>query len=200
MVEILFLGHTSDVRILLKVFPDAWFLYSAIVVAFVSSWQARIAAAQWGEWVKAAFDVFLPELCTKLGYKRPLDIKAEREFWTKVSQAIVYRDPVSLEELTDLREAASDRTSKKGSNYDKQVTEKDSSKRRGFGDNLVRVARLLTWSLIFRRQIVLQGQWPREQWIFPFVTGHPQSHAMYYLGFLPLFLGGSTYAPHVVQT
>lgn len=152
VVEILFLGHTSDVRILLKAFPDAWFLYSAIVVAFVSSWQARIAAAQWGEWVKAAFDVFLPKLCTKLGYKRPLDIKAEREFWTKVSQAIVYRDPVSLEELTDLREAASDRTSKKGSNYDKQVTEKDSSKRRGFGDNLVRVARLLTWSLIFRRQ------------------------------------------------
>jgi hypothetical protein len=49
-------------------FPFLWVPALGLATAFFSSWQARIAAEQWGEWVKAAFDVYLPALREKLGY------------------------------------------------------------------------------------------------------------------------------------
>jgi hypothetical protein len=105
-LEIFSRGYFPGALVVLNDFPAVWFLYAAITVALIACWQARIAAQQWGEWVKAAFDVYLPELCTKLGYKRPVDIKSEREFWKKVSEAIVYRDAISLEELGHLRQTS----------------------------------------------------------------------------------------------
>lgn len=95
-------------------FQESWMFFTSftglsilsagVFTAMIASWQACVAAVQWGEWMKGAFDVFLPALYVKLGYRRPLDHNAEREFWLKFSQAIVYRDPTSLKELDPLRE------------------------------------------------------------------------------------------------
>jgi len=80
-----------------------WVLLALVVFAFLTSWQSRVAAEQWGEWVKGAFDVFLPALCKELGYLRPQDSEDERAFWIKFSQAITYRNPPSLDKLKPFR-------------------------------------------------------------------------------------------------
>ncbi|HUD66245.1 MAG TPA: hypothetical protein VMQ17_16780 [Candidatus Sulfotelmatobacter sp.] len=80
-----------------------WIPATTIVLALLASRQARISAERWGEWVKASFDVFLPELCSKLGYKRPVSPKEEREFWLTFSQAITYRYPGSIDDLAERR-------------------------------------------------------------------------------------------------
>ncbi len=80
-----------------------WIPAVSILVAVFASWQARIAAEGWGEWVKAAFDVFLPTLCSRLGYERGRDLEEEHRLWDTFSQAIVFRDPLSLQALADRR-------------------------------------------------------------------------------------------------
>jgi hypothetical protein len=49
------------------------------------------AALEWGNYIKASFDVFLPELYKKLGFKYPLTRDEERENWMRFGQAIIYR-------------------------------------------------------------------------------------------------------------
>jgi hypothetical protein len=66
-----------------------------------ASYMARKAAEEWGEWVKASFDVFLPELHAKLGFSPPETMEQEQEFWKGFSQAIIYRFPSSLMAVRD---------------------------------------------------------------------------------------------------
>ena len=97
---------TAEFFALARVRPrgaNYWIPAVTILVALAASRQARISAERWGEWVKAAFDVYLPKLCSQLGYERPLDPKKEREFWRTFSQAIVYRDAGSLDKLARAR-------------------------------------------------------------------------------------------------
>jgi len=85
-------------------------VFIIVLVIIFSIWtyiMARDAVARWGEWVKAAFDVFLPELGKKLGYVVPTDREQEREFWLKLSQAMVFRDPGALDDIVCYRQAAS---------------------------------------------------------------------------------------------
>mgnify|MGYP006193474647 CR=1 FL=1 len=74
-----------------------------------------MAAEQWGEWVKAAFDVFLPALCHKLGYKKPRTAEDERKFWLSFSQGTAYRYFDSLRDL--------DKSPKDTFNQDQAVSE-----------------------------------------------------------------------------
>lgn len=76
--------------------------------AFGASWRAHITAEQWGEWVKATFDVYLPVLCHKLGYKKRSSVEEERKFWLSLSQGMMYRDLFSLKDLDKLRGDAFD--------------------------------------------------------------------------------------------
>ena len=62
---------------------------------------ARKAAEGWGEWVKASFDVFLPELRAKLGFSPPETMEQEQELWKGFSQAIIYRYPSAIMALRD---------------------------------------------------------------------------------------------------
>ena len=70
--------------------------FAAFAVACIASRMARNAASDWGEWVKAAFDVFLPELWARLGFLHPDKIEQEQQIWVGFSQAIIYRSPSSL--------------------------------------------------------------------------------------------------------
>jgi hypothetical protein len=99
LIQYLYLVYYAwEFRYALTVIP------SLILAVWLSSWQARVAAEQWGEWVKGAFDAYLPELCKKLGYTRPTTFKEEREFWYLLSQAITYRDAGALDLIEKYRE------------------------------------------------------------------------------------------------
>jgi hypothetical protein len=70
-----------------------WSPLLALGIVVVAYNRARNAAAEWGEMVKAAFDVFLPELREKMGLGDPAGPEGERAMWTRFSQAILYRLP-----------------------------------------------------------------------------------------------------------
>lgn len=67
-----------------------WFPLAAIVLVLIASSRAKAEAIAWGDYVKAAFDLFLPDLRAKLQLPFPKDIKEERELWTKFSQVVIY--------------------------------------------------------------------------------------------------------------
>lgn len=72
-----------------------------LVIAFVwlSSEYAKKAAVEWGDLVKAAFDVFRPELSKMLRLPEFKNRVHEKEIWTKFSQAVIYADTTSLQEI-----------------------------------------------------------------------------------------------------
>lgn len=49
--------------------------------------------------IKACFDLYLPDLCKKLGYWGPIAHDERKRFWIRYSQAITYRVADSLDEL-----------------------------------------------------------------------------------------------------
>ncbi|HLN29715.1 MAG TPA: hypothetical protein VK395_18360 [Gemmataceae bacterium] len=77
-----------------------WLVVVCPLVAMFAYWRARSSAERWGEWVKASFDVFLPELCKKLGLALPPTWDKQRELWHSFSQAMIYRDAGSRARLT----------------------------------------------------------------------------------------------------
>jgi hypothetical protein len=71
--------------------PAAWIAIPLLVLAGVSPYFACDAAQRWGEYVKAAFDVFTPQLRATLGLSTPKDRLEEKQQWARFSQAIIYR-------------------------------------------------------------------------------------------------------------
>lgn len=63
-----------------------WVPILSIGISILSYSRAKGAAANWGETVKGAFDVFLPALRKKLEFPFPANISEERELWTKFSR------------------------------------------------------------------------------------------------------------------
>jgi hypothetical protein len=76
--------------------PIFWFPFAAVGISFLFFWRAKIAALEWGDFVKASFDVFLPALYEKLGFQFPENRDEEQDVWAKFSRAIIYRDPDEL--------------------------------------------------------------------------------------------------------
>lgn len=104
-VEYLILAGRAGALPLVQSWPGrlAWVLPACVAAALVAYRMACDAAVQWGEWVKAAFDLFLPDLCRQLGYDRPTTPAQERELWEHLSAAISFRDPAELAKLAPFR-------------------------------------------------------------------------------------------------
>jgi hypothetical protein len=66
--------------------------------ALMATQRAQSAAIAWGEYFKAAFDVFMPDLTKKMGYTPPSGRVEARDFWMRYSQAIVFNLPDRLPE------------------------------------------------------------------------------------------------------
>jgi hypothetical protein len=64
----------------------------SIIIAWVASNRARAAAVSWGNTVKAAFDVYLNTLREKLQLQSGLAPAQDREQWSRLSAAMIYRD------------------------------------------------------------------------------------------------------------
>lgn len=77
-----------------------WLPIAAIVSSYIAFRLATNAARTWGNWVKAAFDVYLPELRKKLEISLPKNNEQEREIWKNFSKAVIYRDAYRMPEKT----------------------------------------------------------------------------------------------------
>ncbi len=66
-------------------------------------WRATSAAVGWGDYVKSVFDIYRFNLLETLGVDAPKTRKAEIDFWTNFSQAILFRLPDSLPKLKKTR-------------------------------------------------------------------------------------------------
>jgi len=73
-----------------------WFPPAMLLLSFVTYKFARNALALWGNWVKAAFDLYLPELRKTLAYKVPQNAQEESEMWKKFNRAVAYRQNDSI--------------------------------------------------------------------------------------------------------
>lgn len=73
-----------------------WFPLLCVATGWMALRRARVAALEWGEMVKAAYDVFLPQLRVAMQYPSPAAPAAEEELWTRFSRAVIYRNPADL--------------------------------------------------------------------------------------------------------
>lgn len=75
----------------------------ALMTAVGSAKQAQGTAAQWGELVKGAFDLYRGELCKQLGLEMPASIDQERKMWEAMGQTMLYRQADYANKLTEFR-------------------------------------------------------------------------------------------------
>jgi hypothetical protein len=78
---------------------QSWIVILFIVLGTIAPMRATSAAREWGDFVKAAFDVYRFNLLESLGIDLPKNREEERKLWTKYSQAIIYRLPETLPDL-----------------------------------------------------------------------------------------------------
>lgn len=72
---------------------------------------AQRSAIEWGDLIKAAFDIFLPDLQTKLQFRETASKEDERTLWTNFSRAVIYAVPEDMPERV-LFEEGDDRETK----------------------------------------------------------------------------------------
>jgi len=70
-----------------------WAPLAAVIVAFFAASRAKNAAVQWGDFIKASFDLFLPDLWSKLSFAPAEDSNKERATWENFGFAVHYRAP-----------------------------------------------------------------------------------------------------------
>ena len=75
-----------------------WIIIFLIPFIFFTYQRAKASAILWGDFVKSAFDVFLPDLLEKLKFSSPCNNEESKELWLKFSQAILYNRPDYLPE------------------------------------------------------------------------------------------------------
>lgn len=85
----------------LRKFELLWIPFLLISFAIISFYRATNAAIIWGDFVKAAFDIYLPELKEKLGFiSSSPDETDSKLIWQKFSQAVIYHKPEYMPKRT----------------------------------------------------------------------------------------------------
>jgi len=77
-------------------FESFWFPVLTYLNVRLSSYWLQGAAVRWGEMVKAAFDVFLPDLGRQLGLPAPATREEAWKTWNQLSEAFLHRWPENL--------------------------------------------------------------------------------------------------------
>jgi hypothetical protein len=62
-----------------------------MVIAYLAYNGAVVRAVAWGEYVKSAFDLYLPKLANTLGYRLPDTLEKRREFWNAFSLTLYFQ-------------------------------------------------------------------------------------------------------------
>jgi hypothetical protein len=76
---------------------------TATIVATIFAKLAQGAAMQWGELIKAAFDLYRGELCKQLGFELPRSIARERQMWAPICRTMIYRQARYADDFTSFR-------------------------------------------------------------------------------------------------
>lgn len=76
---------------------------SNVFLAMLSAKLAQGAAAQWGELVKGAFDLYRGDLCKQLGFELPRSIEQERQMWAPICRTMIYRQSRYADKFTTFR-------------------------------------------------------------------------------------------------
>jgi hypothetical protein len=74
-----------------------------LITAVLSFQKARFAAEIWGQWVKSAFDIYLLDLASKLGFQPPQNIDDMRKLWNSYSEIIIYKTADDWQKLDRFR-------------------------------------------------------------------------------------------------
>ena len=82
-------------------FASYWYLLAGFLGTRLTGRWARGAAVRWGEVVKGAFDVYLPELRRRLELSPPVSREAQRRMWSSFSDVFLTRDPAALPEIIE---------------------------------------------------------------------------------------------------
>jgi len=68
-------------------------VFASSIIAIIAYSRAKSSAIEWGDLVKSSFDLFLSDLCKKLGFSIPVTGEEQQILWEKFSQAIIYVNP-----------------------------------------------------------------------------------------------------------
>lgn len=98
-LSILLLLEYTGLAIYTRSLVDWWIPALILLIALGSPHFAENSAIEWGDYIKAGFDVFAPALRKTLGIVQPANRDEETAQWTAYSQAIIYRLPERLPEL-----------------------------------------------------------------------------------------------------
>lgn len=98
-LSVLLLLEYSFLAVWFEVLPTWWLLVILVVASVLSPRFARSSAVAWGDYIKAAFDMFRHDMREALLFERPGDRQEESAQWTGFSQAIVFRSPDSMPPL-----------------------------------------------------------------------------------------------------
>ncbi|MDQ0324483.1 hypothetical protein J2R99_000332 [Rhodopseudomonas julia] len=83
--------------------PAWWLPPLALLVAIIARHMSLDALHQYGDYVKASFDLYRPELANRLGLSLPDNAKDEIRMWTLVSQYLIYRHHGTYAALDEFR-------------------------------------------------------------------------------------------------
>ncbi|MBC7876713.1 MAG: hypothetical protein H7Y59_06025 [Anaerolineales bacterium] len=92
-LSIVFLAEYVGLIIVTGQKETLWLPAITITVIMIANSRAKSSAIQWGELIKSSFDVFLPKLLKELAIDETS--ADQREIWTKFSQRIIYRIPLT---------------------------------------------------------------------------------------------------------
>jgi hypothetical protein len=73
------------------------FLFAAVAGLMVArlAYEGAVERAQaWGDLIRAAFDLYLPDLAKKMGYALPPDRDKRRAFWRDATSSFLYNEPI----------------------------------------------------------------------------------------------------------
>jgi hypothetical protein len=99
-VALVYLG----LALALRQFPEPWLAPGALALAVLGYELALSAAAQFGSYIKSAFDLYRADLAKALRLEMPQSGESERIMWSIVSRMMIYRSAARASELTRYRE------------------------------------------------------------------------------------------------
>jgi hypothetical protein len=79
--------------------------FALIAVGWLFYCAAIGAAIQFGEFVKASFDLYRADLCRKMGYILPASIEKEREFWANINNVMVLHQDEAAKLANNFRDS-----------------------------------------------------------------------------------------------
>jgi len=86
-----------------QTWPAWWLPLVALFVVLLARYISLDALRQYGDYVKASFDLYRPELAKQLGLVLPKNAEDERRMWRLVSEYMIYRHRGAFEALDEFR-------------------------------------------------------------------------------------------------